>query len=97
MSCSRAAKSCVAGNRWGTAECLSQQHRNNSDVEFIDQIRPEELAGEFATAHEPDVFAAAFAETANEGGRGLVDEREPISFARRLGVGEDVGRQSWRY
>ncbi len=78
-------------------DAVSQQDRNNPDVEFVNQIRFEEVAGKFTTAHQSNVFARALAEFRDKCSRGLVDERPSIAFTRRLRTGEDIHRhvRSW--
>src|SRR2546426_6871165 len=57
-------------------DAFTEQNRNDAQVEFIDQVCLEEVAGQFPAAHEPDVFAGAFAELTDESGGRLVDRSE---------------------
>ena len=43
-------------------DAFAEQDRNHAKVELIHQIRFEKLAGEFAAAHVPGIFAGALAE-----------------------------------
>jgi hypothetical protein len=71
-------------------EAFADQDGNDADIKLVDEVVFEEGAGEFAAAHEPDVFAGAFAELLEETFRRFVDEGDAAAFAGRLGMRENV-------
>src|SRR3989442_15036921 len=62
-------------------DAFTEQDRNDAQVEFIHQVCFEEVAGQLAAAHEPDVFARAFAELTDESSGRLVGEYEAGTVA----------------
>src|SRR6266850_988845 len=75
-------------------EALADEDRNDADIEFVDEVVFEEVAHEFAAAHQPDVFSGALAQLLDESFRGFVDEGYAGACAGRLGMGENVGLET---
>src|SRR6266567_3019064 len=71
-------------------EAFADQDGNDSDIKLVDHVIFEEVAGEFAAAHQPDVFPGTLAEMVEESSRRFVDEGDAAALAGRLGMGEDV-------
>jgi hypothetical protein len=69
---------------------FADEDGDDADIKFVDHIVFEEVAGEFAAAHQPDVLSRAFAEILHETFWGFVDEGDPGALAGRLGLREDV-------
>jgi hypothetical protein len=69
---------------------FADESGNNSDIKFVDYVVFEEVTGEFAPAHQPDIFSRVLAEFLEEAFGGFVDEGDAAAFARRLRMGKDV-------
>src|ERR1700682_261861 len=77
----------AAGEKW---DAFADQDWNDSDIKFVDEVIFEEVAGELAAAHQPDVSSGALAERFNESLRGFVDEGDAAAFSWGLRVRENV-------
>ena len=71
-------------------DAFADQDRNYADIELVDQVVFEEVAGELAAAHQPDVFSGALAKLIEETLQGFIDEGAAAALAGRLGMGEDL-------
>src|SRR6266568_951382 len=71
-------------------EAFADQDGNDSDIKLVDQVVFEEVTGEFAAAHQPDIFPGTLAKVLDESFRGLIDEGDAAALAGRLRMGEDV-------
>ncbi len=69
---------------------LADQHGNDSNIKLVDYVVFEEVASEFAAAHQPDVFSRPLAELLDETFWGLVDKGDAVAFAGRLRMRENV-------
>src|SRR5258708_40364558 len=64
-------------------KAFAEQHRHNAEIEFVHQVCLEEIARQFASAHEPDVLTFAFAKLADQRFRRLAGKYAATAFPRR--------------
>jgi hypothetical protein len=65
-------------------------------MDFVDQIGLQEVAGELAAAHEPNILAGMFADLRDEAGGGVLREDVAGAFAGREGARENIHLGGWR-
>src|SRR6266581_4867000 len=53
---------------------VTDEDRNDADDELVDRLRIEKRGDDFTAAHQPDVFALAFAQSLHEHRDGFVGE-----------------------
>src|SRR5262249_6812449 len=68
----------------------ADQNRNHADIEFIDQVRLQEVANELAAAHQPDVLARTFSYFTNQSRWRPVGERHTVAVARPQLPGKNI-------
>src|ERR1700757_3447697 len=64
---------------------LTQQNRNDAEVEPIDQICLEKDTSHLAATHQPDIFTATLAKARDETDRRFIDEDDAVTLARGSG------------
>jgi hypothetical protein len=71
-------------------QAFTDEDRHNSEVKFVDEIVLQKGAGEFASAHVPDIFPFVLAERGDEGFWGMVDKGDAVAFAGWERAREDI-------
>src|SRR6266404_2275591 len=75
-------------------KAFADEDWNDADIELVDEVVFEEVACEFAAAHQPDVFSRTLAQLLDESFWGFVDEGYAGACTGRLGMRENVGLQT---
>ncbi len=71
-------------------QAFADQDGNDANIKFVDYVVFQEVAGQFAAAHQPNVLSGTFAKFLEERSWGFVNEGDVAALAGRLGMGEDV-------
>src|SRR5580658_1529026 len=67
---------------WEPRNTIAQKHGTKADEEFVDQIFPQEAAGQFAPSAEIDIFPGEAFQLFHQGGQRSAHDFETVSFAR---------------